>query len=119
MSSSQHKLGIRDIPIANRLEVLCAQFGKPIEELLQGPPCKTRELGLPIEWVEGALHTELNDDAGPGKPVRLFPMDQMPDHIVGTPGARSFVGGVPGSVGTTKERIKNSWRALKQIERLG
>jgi hypothetical protein len=73
----------------------------------------------PVERLEGRVLAAGEDDPGSRNPVRLFPIDQMTDHVERAPRIRTLGSLEPriGEIG--QERPKRGWCPAQQDEGVG
>ena len=77
----ERELGVREVPAAQRREVLLAEAGELVEELLQVLPCTVVRVREAVERLEAAVCVLGEDDAGARDPVGAFTVDEMADVV--------------------------------------
>lgn len=85
MFAGERKLARGEAPGTYGFEILLTEPGELIEQVGQGSAAIAFDVAEPIEWLEPAIGALHQDDPGPRDPVRFLAVDQVADHVEGTP----------------------------------
>jgi hypothetical protein len=93
---------------------LRTQFLKTAQELADRLG-RFPELGEAVKGLESAALTRIENDANHGHPIRKFPVDQMFDDFVTTPGLGAFVVADPNSYKRSNDRSECNEKFLRWV----
>src|SRR2546422_7285609 len=99
-------------------EIRLSERREVVEKIGQRPSGRRPKLGEPIESLERARLTVLQNDFRTWNPIGPLAVNEMSDDIERTPCVDAFTGGDPLVRQTTEERIERRRRSRQDRDRL-
>ncbi len=106
MRSSPLKILRPQVKRLKRSQILLAQAGELVQQLVQRLTFALIELLKAVERIEGTCFAILQNDPSPWHPVRSLTGDQMADNVKGAPCVLPLIMLHPGVGKTAQQRVE-------------
>lgn len=115
MSAREVEIGFGQVPGVEQLEVCRPESGEFLQEGRQGTLRISGPMPEPVVGLEDGIRPPGENDAGPGHPVGLFPVDEVPDDVERTERLGPFGGATPCLIEIAEQRDESAWSTPEHI----